>query len=338
MDFFNATSAGAGFLKTSWGKNHMQAVVIARPVFRVEQGQLIPLPEVEWPVGNQAAETPYGEFAADVPFLTGGIDVYAIGSLWQPGGQPGTRLTAEVRVGDRFTRRITAIGERRWIRDGGGALAPGDPEPFISMPLTYDRDFGGKAQTEHGSAPWQPNPEGRGFYLTPEGAESKPLPNLEDPGRPIASIEDRPDPVATAPYPDSGSLRPMNAVDLDLESDNPGLKRVKPLLFNHANPRMIVPPADTPRSGETIEVTHATARGALRFAMPEFDLHVHVHLEHRNYFFPLHLDQIILLLDEERVVLGYRVAFKYRLVKGERRTVTLRQGPVPEGQIANTQI
>ncbi len=337
MEFFNAVSAGAGFLSTTFGERHMQAAVIARPTFRVEGGQLVPTPELAWPVGAKEGRTPYGPFPGDVPFLSGGIDVFAIGSLWQPGAQPGTELTAEIRIGDRFARRIAVFGDRRWVRNNDSLVAS-IPEPFVSMPLSYDKAFGGKAETEQGPCAWPPNPLGTGFYLTPEQAEQQPLPNLEDPEHPIVSVEDRPEPVATAPYPAEGSLRVMNALEVDLESANPGMKRVKPLVFNQANPRMILEPAATPRPGELIEVTHASEHGSLRFAMPELEYHVHVHLEHRNYFFPLHLDQIALLLKDQRVMLGYRVVFKYRLVKGERRTVTLRQGPVPEGQIELTQI
>lgn len=331
MEFVNATPASAAFLNTTFGENHMLAAVIARFAFRVDGGQLAPTPEFQWPAGRLPAETPYGVVPGDVPFLTGGIDLFVMGSLWQPGARPGTELTAEIRIGERFLRRVTAIGDRRWIRQGG-SLVPGTPEPFVSMPLSYDRSYGGAVETENGRLSWPPNPAGKGFYLTPEQADGQPLPNLEDPGHRIVSIEDRPEPMATGPYPAEGSLRVENAVELDLESENPGLKRIRPLMFNHAHPRMILAPSDTPRYGELVEITHASSEGALRFEMPELAFHARVDLESRNYAFPLHLDQIMVLLEERRVVLGYRVVFKYRLVRGERRGVVLRQGPVPEGE------
>lgn len=331
MDFVNPTPAGAAFLNTTFGENHMLAAVIARLAFRVDRGQLLPTPEFQWPVGRLPAPTPYGFFPGDVPFLTGGIDLFVIGSLWQPGARPDTELTAEIRIGERFLRRVTAIGDRRWIRQDG-SLVPGTPEPFVSMPLSYDRAFGGAVETENGPCAWPPNPAGKGFYLTPEQAEAQPLPNLEDPEHRIVSIADHPEPMATGPYPAEGSLRVESAVELDLESENPGMKRIRPLVFNRAHPRMILAPSDTPQYGEVVEITHASADGALRFQMPELAFHARVDLESRNYLFPLHLDQIAVLLEERRVVLGYRVVFKYRLVKGERRGVTLRQGPVPEGE------
>jgi hypothetical protein len=329
MQFTNSTSASAAFVNTTFGEHHMLAGVIARPAFRVDRDELVSTPEFPWPVGCVPAQTPYGQFPADMPFLTGGIDVFVIGSVWQPEGRAGSELTAEIRIGERFLRRITAIGDRRWVRVDG-SLVPGAPEPFVSMPLSFDRAFGGAAETENGPFAWPQNPRGKGFYPTPELAEGSPLPNLEDPEHRIVSIEDRPEPLATGPYPAEGSLRVENAVELDLASENPGLKRIRPLVFNQAHPRMILSPSDTPPPGELVEITHASPEGAMRFRMPELAFHARVDLENRSYAFPLHLDQIVVLLDERRVVLGYRVVFKYRLAKGERRTVTLRQDAVPE--------
>lgn len=329
MDFVNATPAPAVFLNTTFGKDRMMGAVIARPAFRIEDGALLPASDFAWPIGRLPAEAPYGNFPGDVPYLTGGVDVFVIGSLWQPGGQPGTELTAEIRIGDRLLRRIAAIGDRLWVR-ANGALVPSDAQPFVSMPLSYERAFGGIAETENGPCAWPANPLGVGFYMNPEQAEGQPLPNLEDPDHRILSIDDRPEPMATGPYPAEGSLRVESAAELDLDAPQPVLKRVRPLVFNRAHPRMILPPAETPRAGEIVEITHASPQGALRFAMPALAFHARVTLEDRGYDFPLHLDQIAVLTEEKRVVLGYRVVFKYRLVKRERRRVELRPGAAPE--------
>ena len=275
MEFANTTPAPAAFLNTTFGENHMLGAVVARPAFRVEGGELLPTQDLRWPVGHLPAETPYGTFPGDVPFLTGGIDVFVIGSVWQPGARPGTELTAEIRIGERFLRRVTAIGDRRWLRQNG-SLVPGPAEPFVSMPLSYERAFGGAVETGNGPCAWPANPAGKGFYMTPEQAEGQPLPNLEDPEHRIVSIEDRPEPMATGPYPAQGSLLMEHAVELDLDSANPGLKRIRPLMFNHAHPRMILAPADTPRDGEVVEITHASPGGALRFRMPGLAFHARV--------------------------------------------------------------
>jgi hypothetical protein len=322
MEFTNSTAANARLLSTTFGPNHMQAAIIARPVFRIRDGQLVEAPDLEWPIDTMASQTAYGPFPGDIPFLSGGIDLYIFGSAWQAEAQPGARLTMEIRVGDSFERRIAVIGDRYWMGQGNGLL-PSDPAPFIDMPLTYANAYGGTVETDEGTASWPANPNGKGFYLTAAQAVGGPLPNLEDPGRLIASIEDRPDPIATAPYPAEGSLRALNAIDLDTAPGRFGIRRIKPTLFNHAHPAMILPPGAV-SAGDIVEITHATPEGTLRFALPALALEAHVELEDRAYDFPLHIDQIGVLPMERRVFLSYRTVFQYRLVRRERRRATLR--------------
>jgi hypothetical protein len=69
MDFRNTTTAPASLLKTTFGKDHMLAAVIARPAFRVEGGQLVPTADFEWP-GNQATNKPEDAMPPDMPFLS----------------------------------------------------------------------------------------------------------------------------------------------------------------------------------------------------------------------------------------------------------------------------
>jgi hypothetical protein len=324
MKFLNATPGNARLLTTTFGPDHMLAAVIARPVFHIEGERLIPEPAIQWPIQAAPAETRYGQFPADVPFLTGGIDLFVVGSAWQHGGGEGQRLAMDVRVGDAFHRQIAVIGDRQWIRLGENIVAS-DPAPFCSMPLRYEYAYGGKVQTERGEMTWPANPVGKGFYLNAEQAAGQPLPNLEDPAHPITSFEDRPDPVATAPYPAEGSARALNALELDLTEGKFGIRRIKPTLFNYAHPRMILAPGQA-KPGDLVEVTHALPEGALRFTLPDLGLTARVELEERSFDFPLHLDQICIFTAERKVFLSYRTVFKYRLVKGERRTATLRQG------------
>jgi hypothetical protein len=322
MEFTNTTGATARLLSTTFGPDHMQAAVIARPVFRIQGEQLVEAPDLAWPIDTMPTPTAYGPFPGDLPFLTGGIDLFVFGSAWQAESKPGTRLTMDIRVGENFHRRLAVIGDRYWVGQGNG-LVPSDPAPFIDMPLTYANAYGGSVDTEQGMANWPANPNGKGFYLTAEQAVGGPLPNIEDPGHLIGSFEDRPEPIATAPYPAEGSLRALNAVDLDLTPGKFGIRRIKPTLFNHAHPAMMLPPGSA-RPGDTVEITHASPEASLRFALPALPLEAHVELEDRAYDFPLHIDQIGILTMERRVFLSYRTVFKYRLVRRERRRTTLR--------------
>jgi hypothetical protein len=336
MEFVNTTPIAAKWLNTMFGEDQLLGAVVARPTFRIDGDQLVPTPDVPSPVDRPPPDLPDLAFPADVPFLSGGIDVFVIGRAWAPRGETAAELKVDVRVGNRFHRTIRVVGDRVWRRDPGlGATAPltaTAPVPFGSMPLEWGRAFGGAAVNEGQELAWPANPMGRGLYFTPEQAEGQALPNVEDPDAPITTIDDRPEPVGTAPYPAGGSLRSLNAIDLAIDPvtvENSGIRRIKPLMFNAAPPRMIIPPADGPRAGDVVEFTNVSPVGPIRFRFPDLTLHAHVQLENRNYLFPLHLDQLGLLTEKSRVFLSYRVAFTYRFAALERRRVTLRAGPAP---------
>lgn len=329
MDLANTTPFNADILRTAFGEDHLLAALIARPTFRIEGRELVPTPDEPWPVDAGPMETPAGSFPGDMPFLSGGVDVFLVGNAYQPGGAEGPTLRVDVRVGEDFERQLLVIGDRTWQRNGAGLVAS-EPQPFVSMSLGYENAYGGKATIPEGEMTCMANPLGKGFYVSAEQAEGGALPNLEDPESPIASWEDKPEPVGTAPYPEDGSLRPLIAVEFDPENlDVPKLDRVKPLFFNRAHPKMIIEPARAPKPGAEITATHVRPDGDLRFVLPELELHAHVQLEDRSYVFPLHLDQIGILAEDERVFLSYRVVFRYRVAPLERRRTTLRAGALP---------
>lgn len=330
MEFVNKSSGNAGFFNTVMGENHMLGCVIARPTYAIDNGKLVPTPDEPWPVEGQPVETPCGEFPADMPFLTGGVDLFVVGHAHHPDGGAGPSLRVDIRVGEQFHRAIQIVGDR-WWRESNGTLQPSQPVPFESMPLTYERAYGGKADVDGSELSYPANPDGVGFYVTPEQAEGQPLPNLEDVENPITCVEDQPEPVGTAPYPAGGSLKMINAVEQELEDKgNERITQVKPLMFNNAHPKMIIEPAMAPKPGDVFEATHMTPEGPLRFEMPDDQLHVHVQLEDRSYVFPLHVDQIGIMADDRRVFISHRVVFKYRMVRFERRQATLHAGALPE--------
>ncbi len=76
-----------------------------------------------------------------------------------------------VRIGP-CQKTLQVFGERVWVQ-GVLELRPLEPRPFESMPLVYERSYGGAAEPR--------NPVGRGFYASARAAVEQPLPNLEDP-------------------------------------------------------------------------------------------------------------------------------------------------------------
>lgn len=328
----NETAACADLIRSVYDGDRNLAALIARASFRIEDDALVPITGGAWPVNGAPHPSPFGEVPGDLPFLTGGVDVMVAGSAHAPGGEPVERLSVELRVGTRFSRRLEVFGDRHWQLEGERLIAS-EPRPFTSMPLTFARAFGGEAESDGGiKLTWPANPGGRGFYLTADEAAGRPLPNLEDPSDRISTWTDRVEPLAFDRYPADGSLRVMNAVDVhhDLRvPENSHIERVKPLMFNLAHPKLIIEPKRAPTAGDWVEISHLRPNGALRFRMPDFALHAHLQLEERSHMYPLHLDTLAIEADAGVVHLGYRVVFRYRLRRLERRGITLYSGACP---------
>ncbi len=237
MPFLDTTATGARLVLASAGGARNLAAVVARATFDIDRDRLVYTPERPWPAGTEAVQTPWGTFPPDTPFPREGIDVFVLGSAWQTHGLPATELTLAIRVGTVLERRLTIVGDRTWVRRDG-TLVPGEPQQFVSMPLTYENAYGGR-----GAA----NPLGKGFYASEEEALGQPLPNLEDPDSRIRSFADRPDPVGTGPCPRFGGRSSL-----------------------------IVGPERAPHPGTMVEITHATPDGALSFPLPDLRMHVRV--------------------------------------------------------------
>jgi hypothetical protein len=93
-------------------------------------------------------------------------------------------------------KRAMVFGDRYWLRSLGGTY-PTPPELFESLPLVYERAFGGVDPADlEGLAREPRNPVGMGFASRfPAGEDRIPIPNIEDPACLITNFDDRPKPV-----------------------------------------------------------------------------------------------------------------------------------------------
>lgn len=114
------------------------------------------------------------------------------GKCFTPDREPREASRVGFRVGP-IEKDLYVFGNRSWKKAAGMAVTVSAPEPFTEMPVTYVRAFGG--------AGFDRNPSGKGFALVaePDGTESHPLPNIEDPEHLVGSPSDRPDPAGFAP-------------------------------------------------------------------------------------------------------------------------------------------
>jgi uncharacterized protein YjbI with pentapeptide repeats len=117
-------------------------------------------------------------------------ECFLVGTCHAPSAAPVPATMVRFAVG-RLQKTLAVIGDRHWLWGLTGARAS-DPVPFTSMPLCYERSFGGSGHPE--------NPFGRGLdEVTTASGRQRFLPNIEDPKQLIGSQSDRPAPAGAFP-------------------------------------------------------------------------------------------------------------------------------------------
>src|SRR5690606_24192444 len=136
--------------------------------------------------GLSAARGP-GDLSRSRP----GTGVLRCGPAYAPGGRATTVMEVSLTVGP-VHRVVRIFGDRRWTAAGGG-YALSYPEPFETMPLVWERAYGGTEMVDGAPQAEVRNPVGRGFHVSggsPVGGA--PARNLEDPYDPIQARKQRP--------------------------------------------------------------------------------------------------------------------------------------------------
>lgn len=198
-------------------------------------------------------------------------DVVLVGTAYAPGGRPVPALDVLLRVGS-LRKVLRVFGDRTWLFPSRMVLVPlpGEPKPFTTMPLTYERAFGGIDRKAGRGC--DRNYVGKGFLgrKTRESVHEAPLPNVEDPARLIASWDDEPMPAGF------GFFSPHWQPRARYRGTPAGMARPHPLFglpadfrheyYNGAHPDLQVP--GYLRGDEPVELVNLTPDGPRRFRLP----------------------------------------------------------------------
>ena len=214
-------------------------------------------------------------YESDLVHTKSNTDVILQGHAYTPGGKPATQVDVTLKVA-KISKTLRVIGDRVWKKSLLG-MKLSKPQPFIKMPLTYERAFGGTDQMSenpkhHG---WEPrNPVGSGFATRRVHLIGKPAPNVEGPKSLIRRWKDRPRPVGFGPIPGHWSPRVGFAGTYDEQWEKDRL----PLLPEDFDERFYqCAPEDQQvpgflKGGELVELYNLTPNGALRFRLPRVTL------------------------------------------------------------------
>lgn len=132
-----------------------------------------------------------GEQVFDLGMPKPRAELLVYGEAQAPGGRPVQGIDVTARLGS-IEKTIRVLGDRYWMLDRNGKPVVTDPRSFTEMPLDYAHAFGGPD--------YKMNPLGKGHgaaVLLRQG-EPAPLPNLEDPRRPVLTPGDTRDPACFA--------------------------------------------------------------------------------------------------------------------------------------------
>ncbi len=246
------------------------------------------------------------KYASELHLSKPTTDVALVGSARAPGGRPVAELDVALRVGP-VQKEIRVVGDRTWTGSLFGSSTTA-AEPFETMPLVWERAFGGVHLTdaEAGTGTEVPeNPVGRGFRgKRRRGAlKGEAAPNLLDPKDPklpacfgfvAAGWEPRRSHAGTYDAAWQKSRAPYLPADFDAR------------FFNAASPDLVCP--EPLRGGEPVSLTNLSPHGEIRFRLPTVVLDVSVSVSGRAETLEPRLETVLLEPDDERMSLVWRSA------------------------------
>ena len=172
-----------------------------------------------------------------------------------------------VRLGT-WQKVFDVVGDRVWVPRVATPV-PSPPQPFVSMPVTYDLAFGGVDETDpdHASA-YMRNPIGRGYGAARSAKRlmGQSLANTEDPRDPVLRPWGRYTPMSFGPV--GRGWQPRLA--LAGTYDQAWLDRVFPFLpadfdVRHFQTAPEDQQIDAPAAGEEVMLVNLTPTGRLVF-------------------------------------------------------------------------
>lgn len=243
-------------------------------------------------------------------FMRLATDVLVLGQAWAPKGQATTRVDVALVIPNRITKQIAVIGERVWSQ-GVGGLSATAPRPFVSMPLVYERSFGGAEPIEAEVRPYEPrNPVGRGFFGNATQALYQPLPNLEDPRDLLSTIRDRPKPMGLGPIARSWEPRKSYAGTYDqqwIDEHAPNWPADFDLrFFQAAPPEQALSPHLV--GGEHVGLSGVCPDGDLRFVLPHHRVLLKNYFRRRTIRKLMTLDSVLIEPDEGALTMTWRLS------------------------------
>lgn len=337
-----------------YGMDDRFGIVVAKATYKFDnQGNVEIDTQEPFPLFGNDEKTELGLLPRDdFPRKDSVFEVILLGSAFAPRGKSTESMTVSLTVG-KHKRKIVVFGDRQWIRDSisKDKAVISKPKLFTSMPLTYERAFGGSCEVflDKDSPVTVADPinrSGRGFdfeaiikgiseqFYTAKGYpifdKTRCLPNVEHSDQLIKKWDDVPTPACWATVPmDTGihAKRSMDISKININQDDPlgsDFPTSLPLdkgVFHRASPEWII---DLPQKGAQIILEGLTPEGILKFALPSLRIFMDYVVGDRSGVRELSPQMLVLLPDEKRFYVVHRHVFNVDYQPGIERSMRLR--------------
>jgi hypothetical protein len=324
----NLTPFPAKMLVGSTSDHEMVGMVACKVTYVFGDGGLVPAPaEESWPVFEQPFVFESATLPAELDFRKIGVDVAIFGRVRTLDARPARHLRAGIYWGS-LGYEVDVHGDRWWQRSPRGLVAS-EAEPFVEMPITNDRAYGGSALLDGVLCAYAENPAGRGYYLGEAEAEGKPLPNLERPGTAISRWDDRPRPAIF--YKAGPEVRPD---EIQTRGEDAVLAQLMAEGFNGSVRELVADPAQL---GPSIRLRGFSHTGDIVLPAPHRSGPVaHASVGSVRSRFPSTISSVVVLADVPALAVTYLSVFRYLMRPMEKRTVELRWQQDPRLRLENS--
>jgi len=248
---------------------------------------------------------------SDLSLTKARTDVLLLGTAYAPRGRT-TQMDVSIAVGP-LQKAVRVFGNRQWKRSGVGHSAS-PPEPFETMPLVWERAYGGVDRKGSEVRAEHRNPVGAGYRASDgdKSLDGLPLPNLEDPEQLIGGWKEHPAPACFAPV--CGHWEPRRS--LAGTFDGKWMETRSPFLPKDFNPGFLqIAPSGLVASrylepGTEIEIHGATPAGRLRVRIPPVRIETTYVFDAVPHVVPANLDTVVVQPDDTRLTLVWRSAMR----------------------------
>ena len=234
----------------------------------------LPLVEADTFTGDPGLSAPVYE--SDYAPVKPRCDVLLNGSAYSPGAEPATKVPVGLQFG-RMNKSFNVVGDRFWESGLLGTKAS-RAMPFVRMPISYDRAFGGVDDSQQDTGKVRAlmeNPVGVGYhhYISSRTVDGRSLPNTETFRQPVAAPDKKYRPMSFGPIGRGWHPRASLAGTYDQN----WVDNIFPFLPpDFDNAYFQAAPADQqvpyPQGGEPVVLTNLTPEGRIGFPFPRINL------------------------------------------------------------------